>query len=281
MLRIVLTVIAGAIFASSSLAEEYLVDDFSRGQLAEYELLEFGPPADKGVLKRFIFPRDADDAIYGIDVSHHNGQIDWRNINTQLVNLVYIKASQGLNFADRRFQENWRGAGQVSDLRKGAYHFLSARGDGDKQADNFLSRLQLVGGLKSEDLTPVLDLEWDFQRSASGANVDRWSSLTADQIADIALEWLTKVEQVTGRKPIIYTSASWWGPRLGNSRKLDGYAHWIADYRVSSINRGAPVAVRGSRVVAWQFTDIARVGGRNGNFDANRVQTSLDDLSGR
>ena len=221
---------------------EDLTNDESRSSLAYYEILRYGPQADKNVRTRFKFPADANDGIYGIDVSHHNGQVDWEMVAKGGAKFAYIKASQGEQYRDKMFGQNWDGAAKQK-IRRGAYHFLTANVGGREQANAYLAMLESVGGLGEDDLTPVLDLEWDFE-TRNGNKVDRWAALTPQQISRIVLDWASAVEASTGRKPMIYTAASWWNERMGGNTDLQKYYQWLADYRASSIANKAPLPVK-------------------------------------
>ena len=259
---------------------EDLTDEPSRRDLSEYEMQNFAPPGEKAIRRAFAFPADANDGDYGIDVSHHNGVIAWPTVAASSVRFVYIKATQGMRFRDSKFATNWAGA--ATGLRRGAYHFLSAeRGTGAAQARAFIALLTASGGLRDSDLAPVLDMEWDLAK-VNGVQRDRWESLTPDEIATEALAWLRAVEAATGRKPIIYTAASWWTPRLRSNAALNGYTHWIADYRQSSIAAGAPKSVTSIPFAAWQFTDVGKFGSVLKRVDVNRIRSGgVDSLSGK
>src|SRR6476660_2447595 len=60
----------------------------------------------------------------GIDVSHHQGEIDWPRVASDGVRFAYIKASEGGTVPDHRFRENWVEA-KKAGLRRGAYHFFT------------------------------------------------------------------------------------------------------------------------------------------------------------
>ena len=258
-----------------------LEGDDSRAALAEYEILNYGPPGDKAVRRAFAFPGDADDGLYGVDVSHHNGQVDWSLLSANGVKFAYIKATQGGKFLDKRFLANWADAGKAAGVRRGAYHFLSADTSGAEQGENFVRALTKAGGLGEADLAPVLDLEWHFE-TVNGKKLDRWRNLAPDAIAQQALDWIAVVEKATGRKPIIYTADSWWSERLKTSLALQAYPHWIADYRNSSINAGAPKSVAKHQYLAWQFTDVGTVGSAASRYDINKLKGgNLDRLSGK
>ncbi|NMM80896.1 hypothetical protein B2J86_08150 [Acidovorax sp. SRB_14] len=257
-----------------------LVDDLSRSQLARYELLQYTDPGNKEVVREFVFPEHANDGVYGVDVSHHNGQVPWTNFAVSGVKFVYIKASQGANFRDPKFEANWRASADAGIIR-GAYHFLTAGADGAEQAKNYLALVTKSGGFAGNDLTPVLDLEWDFEK-VGDAKVDRWSKLPVDEIVRVVKAWLDTVEGATGRRPMIYTAASWWNERMAGSLLLKDYPHWIADYRQLNFKNGAPLKVMQHDYLVWQFTDVGAIGGAGVKFDVNKLKgKDLGVLSGK
>lgn len=79
-----------------------------------------------------------------IDVSHHNGAIDWPAVAAAGIALAFVKATQGTRFVDPAFERNRCGA-----LRAGVlvvpYHFLDTADPGD-QADHFLDATGLGDG---------------------------------------------------------------------------------------------------------------------------------------
>jgi lysozyme len=66
----------------------------------------FGPDFDR-------FP------VHGIDVSHHQGAIDWARVKGSGQAFAFIKATEGVDFRDTRFVENWRRA-RAEGLATGA-----------------------------------------------------------------------------------------------------------------------------------------------------------------
>ena len=60
---------------------------------------------------------------YGIDVSAHQGSIDWASVAGDGIEFAYIKASEGGDFSDSRFRENWEAAADAG-MDPGAYHFF-------------------------------------------------------------------------------------------------------------------------------------------------------------
>ena len=93
-----------------------------------------------------------------IDVSHHNGAIDWPAVAAAGIALAFIKATQGVGFVDPVFERN-RGAASAAGILVVPYHFIDAT-DPDRQAAHFLS----VAGLRPGD--PAM-IDWE-----SAADVD-------------------------------------------------------------------------------------------------------------
>ena len=90
----------------------------------------------------------------GIDVSHHQGRIDWTLLPAQGVDFAYIKASEGGDFVDPAFASNWAGA-RAAGVKRGAYHFFTLCRPGADQAANFIATVPA----HPESLPPALDLE--------------------------------------------------------------------------------------------------------------------------
>lgn len=100
-------------------------------------------------------PSDGEWPRQGIDVSHHQGAIDWAALPAQGVDFAYIKASEGGDHRDSRFTENWAGA-RHAGIARGAYHFFTLCRPGAEQAANFLAALPD----DPQMLPPALDLEF-------------------------------------------------------------------------------------------------------------------------
>ncbi len=205
---------------------------------------------------------------YGIDISNNNeGRIVWDSLfvmtdskrrtvrdpykarEIKRVSFVFIKATEGISFKDKSFAKNWQDAGRTG-LQRGAYHFFRSSKDGKAQARNFIAS---VPKLRRSDLPPVLDIETVHKG---------WNrkELNAE-----ALEWLREIERHYGRKPIVYTGASFAKDCLSREIK-DNYPVWIAHY-----GRDLP-SFEGWRW--WQFTDKAVVKGVPGRVDLNVTPAS-------
>lgn len=187
-------------------------------------------------------------SIHGLDVSHHQGEIDWERVARakvagEPVEFVIIKATEGKSLFDERFNENFYQAGQYG-LVRGAYHFFVPSVSGRKQARYYMQQVHLEDG----DLPPVLDVE------TIGA-------LSTEQLQQEVLDWLHLVEHRYGAPPIIYTGLSFKLTHL-NTPAFDRYPFWIAHYYVQK------VGYKGEWHF-WQHTDLGRVDGIKGAVDLN------------
>lgn len=194
--------------------------------------------------------------IHGIDVSHHQGEIDWEAVKATdkqeyPIRFVFMKATEGGDHKDRLFADNFRHAREVG-LVRGAYHFYNPNTDPIRQADFFISQVKLETG----DLAPVLDIERKPRSKAQ---------LQADLV-----KFLNRLEQHYGVKPIIYTSYKYRLHYL-DTPELSSYPLWIAHYYVDALSYDGPWQF-------WQHTDYGTVPGIEENVDLNVFNGSWNDL---
>lgn len=194
----------------------------------------------------------------GIDVSHHNGIIDWSAVVSTGIGFAYAKATEGTSVQDSQFQVNYA-AIRANGILRGAYHFFHPGADPIEQADNFLAMAKLLPG----DLPPVLDIE---------VNDGQTAEIIVDRLAD----WLDKIEQALGRTPMIYTSAGFWIGNLAGSKAFTRYPLWVAHYTT----RPTPALPPGfSNYVVWQYSELGQIAGVVGTVDLDRFNGTADDLT--
>ncbi|MGH2749738.1 MAG: GH25 family lysozyme [Actinomycetota bacterium] len=106
------------------------------------------------------------------------------------VEFAYIKATEGEDFIDDRFEANWQ-AVQEAGLDRGAYHFFTLCTPGDDQAENFLQ----VALPDSNALAPAVDLELAGNCSARPPRSDVHSDLR---------NFIERVEDAWQREVLLY-----------------------------------------------------------------------------
>jgi lysozyme len=128
--------------------------------------------------------------VYGIDVSHHQGPIDWDRVAPDGIGFAYIKATEGGDFVDERFADNWSGAARAG-LRRGAYHFFTFCTPGAVQARHFLD----VVPDDASALPPAVDLELAQNCAERPEPADLMHELEA---------YLAVVEAARGQRVVLY-----------------------------------------------------------------------------
>jgi lysozyme len=185
---------------------------------------------------RFNYPSASRYPIRGIDVSHHQGRIDWAKVRADGVAFAFIKASEGRDHVDSAFKANWAGA-QAAGVQRGAYHFFTFCSPGAAQADHFASTV----GASFGELAPVADVE--FVGNCGAAPPD-------EQIRVELAVFLSAIERASGKKPLLYLTNE------ARRRILDSR---FADYPLF------PRSIFGEPVekgwVFWQFAANGRVSG--------------------
>lgn len=197
--------------------------------------------------------------IHGIDISHHQGRIDWEELkdNGQIdhcpIRFVMIKATEGATQTDRNFRDNFFQA-RENGFTRGAYHFYSVHSPAEQQAYHFIKTVDLENG----DLPPVLDVEHKPKNQSD------------EDFRHSVLKWLNIVESHYRVKPIIYTYFK-FKTRYLSDPIFDEYPYWIAHYYVDSLEYQGPWKF-------WQHTDVGRLPGIKGNVDFNIYNGSFYDL---
>jgi lysozyme len=206
-------------------------------------------------MKMNAYTRDAffTRGVLGIDVSHHQGKIDWKRVAKDGIQYAWIKATEGSDYRDPLWQRNAFMA-QDAGLRVGGYHFArpdtGGANDPISEADWFAENLYLAGETVASGLPIVLDYE------------------TASRGRFPAEEWIARFNarcfSTLGQIPWLYSYAAFFAdPSIipqHTASKPPGI--WLADYRL-----GAPRMP----CDAWQHTSQGVVAGVQPPVDLNRM----------
>ncbi|MBQ8826892.1 MAG: glycoside hydrolase family 25 protein [Oscillospiraceae bacterium] len=185
-----------------------------------------------------------------IDVSRHNGTINWEMVRADGVEGVILRAGYGrlASQKDSMFEVNYNGA-KAAGLYTGVYFYTYAKSpdEAETEAEVFL---EWIKG-KSFELPVYFDIE-DASISHLGRNV----------LTDICIRWCGKVEKA-GYYTGIYANVHWFRNKLDLNR-LAPYDKWLAHWAE------AP-AFDESFGGMWQYSSTGKVSGIKGNVDLNRA----------
>lgn len=152
--------------------------------------------------------------LRGVDVSHHNGVIDFSKVASDRgdVGFIYVKATEGTDFLDRNYIANIEGARRAG-IPAGAYHFFRYDTDGELQALNLVNALRGRG----LELPPAVDVEdW--------GNPDGYATAL---VVERLRAFLTTLEGY-GYTPVIYTNTGCYDRLIKGN--FDDSPLWIASF---------------------------------------------------
>lgn len=182
--------------------------------------------------------------LHGIDISRYQGNINWDQVESDTVHFVFMKATEGGDYQDPNYINNWKSS-QGKNFKRGAYHFFLPKTSTKEQIDNFYLNSKLAKG----DLPPVVDFETT-------------QGLQSDQIQDRLSDMLEGLEGKYSVKPIIYTNLKLYFGYIAG--RFDQYPIWIARYGDRSPNLSSQFTW-----TFWQYAKNGRINGIKGNVDLN------------
>ncbi|GIG21705.1 glycoside hydrolase family 25 [Cellulomonas chitinilytica] len=214
--------------------------------------------ASRGVL----WPNRAFAARYevrGIDVSAHQGEVDWPTVARQGVDFAYVKATEGSSFVDARFEDNVREA-RAAGLLVGAYHFFSFESSGEAQAEHVLETVP-----DEEGLLPV------------AVDVEHYGAFQAHppDVATVRAELTALLETLRahGEEPVVYATQAAYERYVAGA--FPGTPIWIRSVYV-------PPSMSDARAwTFWQYSAKERLDGFDGDepfVDMNVFRGDADEL---
>lgn len=150
----------------------------------------------------------AESVFNGIDISNHNGYVDFNAVKQSGIKAVYMKASESNYFVDKYCAENSANA-KKAGLKVGYYHYLKGNTSPEEQAQLFYNCIKD----KPNDLKPCVDVE----ESASTA-------------CEYTLRFINEFKRLSNMDVVIYTYSNF----INNfDSRLSPYTLWEANYNNS------------------------------------------------
>lgn len=183
----------------------------------------------------------------GIDVSHHQGTINWNTVSSQ-IDFAILRCGYGDNITSQDDTQWARNASECERLGipYGVYLYSYALSDAQAQSEAEHA-IRLLSG-HSPDLPVYLDLEdKSIANNCSNADILRHATIFCERI------------ESAGYSVGIYANKDWWTNRL-TSATYDRWSRWIAIWDVSSPSYSKPYD-------AWQYSDSGSVAGIGSGVD--------------
>ena len=196
----------------------------------------------------------------GIDVSYHNGSIDWESVAEQGYEFVFIRigfrgwGSAGNVFEDEQFKANLEGA-KAAGLDVGVYFFSQALTE-EEAAYEAEFVLELLAGTEL-DLPVVYDPEYILDDEGNKITEARTSTLSGEQVTKNTLVFCEAVEEA-GYEAAFYTNML-SESEVFDMAALSEYTVWYADYNETP---QTPYAFE-----FWQYSESGTVAGIDGEVD--------------
>lgn len=199
-------------------------------------------------------------SLKGIDVSAHNGFIDWNAVKNDEIDFAIIRAGYGNDISqkDKFFDRNMQGAINAG-VPIGVYWFSYATSvqDAQKEAETCKT---VIAPYKDKITWPVFfDYEYDSVRYSRKRGVEPDKAL----VTDMAVAFLSAIVSA-GYQAGNYSNLDYCRNWFDMSR-LASYPLWFAQYDVNSPTVSCPL---------WQFGGTS-VAGCNGSIDTNIAYSNL------
>lgn len=193
-----------------------------------------------------------------VDVSEHNGTLDWAKIKKAGISAAIIRTGYGTSHTDKQFYNNMDGA-IAQGLKIGIYHFSYALNvEGAKNEAVFV--VKLLKQYKDKITLPVyFDFEYDTVSYAKKQGV----TLGKNAFNNHCVAFCEAIK-AAGYKPGVYYNRDYYNNMVSLS-SVGGYSQWYAQYA------SAPSI---SDYDLWQFSSTYTISGCSGKFDMSEIKNS-------
>lgn len=196
--------------------------------------------------------------VFGIDVSHHNGVIDWAQVKTSGVKFAILKCiyEAQSHRIDERFEANYKGATD-NGILTGVYIFIASASIKDPEGDAKALLKHLKG--RALPLGIWLDYESGVLRCIGKERIRDLTYIYAD------------IFKAAGYNVGIYCNKDWYDNVIHADLKRD-FKFWLARYPrndAGQYNDNSSLKPKMSGCVAWQYSSKGNVPGIKTKCDLN------------
>lgn len=194
-------------------------------------------------------------SIAGIDVSEHQGDIDWNAVKNAGIEFAIIRVGYrtyggGEITLDTTFEQNLRNA-DAAGIKTGVYFFSQAIDPEEaiEEAD------AVIDAIRPYNITYPVIFDWELIIGDSA----RTDAMTVDNLADACISFCERVKSA-GYTPMIYQNKNTTMFKL-DLPKLQDYDFWLAEYG------DKPTYYYDYQM--WQYSSTGKVPGISGEVDMN------------
>ena len=195
--------------------------------------------------------------IKGIDVSKHQGNIDFAKVKNDGIEFVIIRIGYGGSspVKDAKFEENYKNA-KANGLKVGVYLYSYA----DSESDIEIELEKTIEWLDNREIDLPVYFDVEDQKEQG--------KLSIETLSNLVLKYCDGIEKA-GYWAGIYASKSWLETKL-NMHKLNRFTLWVAQWSNMLTYLG--------NYGMWQYTSNGSVAGIQGRVDMNY---QLEELGGK
>ena len=192
--------------------------------------------------------------MIGIDVSYHNGKIDWKKVKEASVKFAILRIGYGMyqNQKDKRFEENYKGATSVG-IPVGVYLYSYAKNEEEAKREANLCLTWL--GNKDLKLPIYFDIEDSSQRGINKLVLNNMCKAFCNII------------ESRGYWAGIYSNKYWAENIISGNELGKRYTYWIAQYNSKCTYKG--------NYAIWQYSSDGKVNGISGRVDMNKMVKNI------
>lgn len=183
----------------------------------------------------------------GIDVSHHQGTIDWAQVKNDGIDFAIIRIGYGSDYSsqdDRTAVYNMNECERLG-IPYGVYLYSYAQTTADVDSE-VAHTLRMISGRN-----PVMGVYYDME------NYSDHGSATTSDLNTFSLRYLQQIK-AAGYKAGLYANKAWLTNVLTDSA-LDNYDIWVSQWADELTYQGY--------YIMWQYTNTGSVSGISGTVD--------------
>jgi GH25 family lysozyme M1 (1,4-beta-N-acetylmuramidase) len=221
---------------------------------------------------RYAYVKDGVVTSYtGIDVSRHNGDIDWEavaadGIDFAMLRIAYRGYSEGVIQEDDKFTQNIEGA-LAAGIPVGVYFYTQAVNVTEAREE----AAYVVEKIQPYEITYPVVFDTEITEAGGDGDPPRQNAVSGTVLTDAADAFCQHIRDA-GYTPMIYTNLRMAYLKL-DIRRLAGWDFWISEWRDEEHDPSFYYDYQ-----MWQYASDGKVAGIDGDVDMNICFAHYEDL---